>query len=565
MLHVNSERRSVADVATVDVERCENGRSPVDMGSDVIPPEAGVSVVSPPGVEVGSAQASSNGSLSRRMPRWRVILCTIAMSGVQVCYAAQINHGTPELLLLGMPSRAVSLAWLAGPLSGLLMQPLVGRLSDRCTSKLGRRRPFLIAGSLLTSFSLLMFSNAQPIAGIFVDESRMQRVALVLAIVAFFLMDFSIQVVQAPLRALVTDVVPKKQRALANSYLGVFSGVGLLIGGLLTSVNLQKLLPVFRSDVQALFAIASAVLLVTVAVCVFSTPEQVIPRGASYAPLSSPEAEEVEQYARQHRSPLQGLKRVPRPFWQVFSVQLCTWVGFFTLFVYRNAWVGRNVFLGDGNAAMGSEARKTFEEGVRLGGRGHALMAIITLAYALVLPGLVKCFGVVSVYAFSQIVEATCLLAAPLLRGKPGQEHPTVGLRAVTLLDIGMFGVVWATTMGVPWTLVGDALESDEWYARRVGLFQTVFNASQSFPQLIVGAVIAPVVLALADDDPAYVMFAGGLFALGGAALVIVLHVNVFESTEKKGVRQLRNRDDEAWAVLSSDEEDELGGNVQGE
>lgn len=527
------------------------------MGSDIIPPEAGVDVAIPPTAAEGASRNSASRPATEKMPKWRITLCTMAMSGVQVCYASQINHGTPELLLLGMSSRAVSLAWLAGPLSGLLMQPLVGRLSDRCTSRLGRRRPFLIAGSLLTSFSLLMFSNAQLIAGVFVEESRQQRLALALAVIAFFLMDFSIQIVQAPLRALVTDIVPKKQRALANSYLGVFSGVGLLIGGLLTSLNLQKLLPIFHSDVQALFAIASAVLLVTVVGCVLSTPENVVPRGASFASLSSPEAEEAEEYARQRRPPMEGLKRVPRPFWQVFSVQLCTWVGFFTLFVYRNAWVGRNVFLGDGNAAMSSEARKVFEEGVRLGGKGHALMAAITLAYALVLPGLLKLFGVVRVYAFSQVVEATCLLAAPFIRGTPGQDYPSAGLRVVTLLDIGLFGVVWATTMGVPWTLVGDALESDEWYGRRVGLFQTVFNASQSFPQLVVGAAIAPIVLAISDDDPAYVMFTGGLFALCGAALVVALRVNVFESTERKGLRHLRDRDDEAWTVVSSDEETE--------
>lgn len=529
------------------------------MGSDVIPAEDGTYVM-----QQRPSSGTSRGASSARMPRWRIILCTIAMSGVQVCYAAQINHGTSELLLLGMSSRLVSLAWLAGPLSGLVMQPLVGRLSDRCCSKLGRRRPYLIAGSILTSVSLLMFSNAELIAGVFVDEPKKKSCALAIAIVAFFLMDFSIQIVQAPLRALVTDVVPKKQRALANSYIGVFSGVGLLIGGLLTSINLQKVLPVFRSDVQALFFVASTVLLTTVLVCVISTHEERMPRGASYAPLSSPEEEQAERYARQRRSVAEGLRRVPRPFWQVFSVQLCTWVGFFTLFVYRNAWVGRNIYLGDGNASMGSDERKVFEEGVRLGGKGHALMAVVVLGYSLVLPRLLRWFGVVGVYAFSQVVEGICLLAAPLIRGTEGQENPAAALRAVTLLDIGMFGIVWATTMGVPWTLVGDALESDEWYRRRVGLFQTVFNASQSFPQLVVGAVIAPVVLIMANDDPAFVMLAGGLFALCGAVLAVVLRVNVFEATEKRGVRHLRNRDDDAWTFLSSDEEEEDDGDDAG-
>lgn len=454
-----------------------------------------------------------------RMPLWRIIGCTMAMCGVQMCYAAQINLGTPHLLLLGISERAVSFAWLAGPLSGLIVQPLVGRASDGCTSKLGRRRPFLIAGTVLTSAALLLFSNALPVAKLLVGEASARTLALSFAIFAFFLVDFSIQIVQAPLRALVTDIVPKSQRALANSWLGVFTGLGIFLGGLLTSLKLTTLIPVFRTDVQALFAISTIVLIATVAVSVATTKEHNFSSYTSVAPSGDRQEGELP------RGIADALRLLPQPFWRVFAVQLCTWFGFFTLFVYVNSWVGRNIYLGDGTAPPSSEARKTFDLGVKLGGKGNAIMSLVTLTYALVLPYLLKIFGIAPVYAFSQLIEAACLLSTPLLRGTQGQDKPSGLLRALTLLDIGLFGVVWATTMGIPWTLIGDALESDPWYSQRVGLFQTLFNASQSFPQLIVAAVVAPAVLSVSRNDPAFVMFAGGMFAAFGAVLVIVLRV----------------------------------------
>lgn len=468
--------------------------------------------------------------------------------------------GTAELLLLGISERTVSLAWLAGPLSGLIVQPIVGHASDACTSSLGRRRPFLIAGTVFTSAALLLFSNAVQLSQWLVPAQAAPRLALMIAIFAFFLLDFSIQAIQAPLRALVTDVVPRRQRSLANAYIGVFTGLGNLIGGLLTALNLTAILPIFPTDVQALFTIAALTLVLTVLICVVATPEVPLPprgyssigtdgetdglnydgsplRGSANTPdsglassllLPAPAAQEPES---RWRVLVTTFKGIPRPFWQVFAVQLCTWCGFFTLFVYVNTWVGTNVYLGDGRAGRGTPERDTFEKGVRLGGKGNALTAVVTLTYALALPGLLERFGTIAVYAFSQLVEAACLLSAPMLRGVPGQVAPSTGLRLSVMADIGLFGIVWATTMGVPWTLVGNALDSDPWYAQRIGLFTTLFNASQSFPQLIV-AFLAPVILSMANNDIAWVMFAGGICAAVGVLLVVLLRVDVFEGEE---------------------------------
>lgn len=463
------------------------------------------------------------------LPTHRLVLLTCAMAGVQVSYAAQVNLGTPQLLLLGLPQRLVSYAWVAGPLSGLIVQPIVGRLSDRSTSRFGRRRPFLAVGAVITAAAMLMFSSSREIAA----WLSAPLLSLPLAIIAFFLLDFAVQAVQAPLRMLVTDVVPQPQRARANAYLGLFTGAGLLSGGALTALDpatVHRYLPssFHASHAQTLFSAAAAILLVTTALCIFATSEPPATRTddpATRSLLSVAPEHSIDESAASIGQ-WQALRNAPRPYWQLFSVQFCSWVGFFSLFVYVTTWVGHNVFLGDGSAPEHSVARNTFERGVRLGGHANALQAIVTMLYSLALPTLWKRLGVRPVYVFSQLVEATSLMCAPFLRGVPGQSEPSPWLRTAVMLDVASFGVVWATTMSVPWSLVGDALHGDMWYSQHVGLFQTIFNASQSGPQLVVALILAPIIMALSGNNVAWVMFAGGVFGLVGAILVIVLGVD---------------------------------------
>lgn len=192
--------------------------------------------------------------------------------------------------------------------------------------------------------------------------------------------------------------------------------------------------------------------------------------------------------------------------------------------------MGRNVYLGDGTAIRGTPTRERFERGVRLGGLGNALTACVTLLYACAIPKLWDTLGIRAIYIFSQLTEAFCLMITPLLRGRSlTGVAPSFLLRLATVVDIAAFGIVWATTMALPWTLVGHALDSpsasDDYYARRKGFYVTIFNSSQAFPQLFI-ALSTPYILKLANDDPAWVMFTGGVFALLGALLVVTLKID---------------------------------------
>ncbi|CAN8075348.1 unnamed protein product [Agarophyton chilense] len=449
------------------------------------------------------------------------MLCTLAMAGIQLCYAAQINLGTAHLVHLGLRHSHASLAWLAGPLSGLLFQPLIGALSDNCTHPLGRRRPFLIVGCLFTCLSLFAFSNAQQIAHMLQAEHS----ALSVAIAAFFTLDFSIQAIQAPLRALVIDVMPAAKLSAANSCIALHCGIGNLIGGCLVAVPWSTWLP-HVSNIQMVFAISSLLLVMSTALTVVSTPEQMlirdtsVPRSSSSGRLSQPPSLSSRSSSVSSRL-FKTLAAIPSPFWGVFGVQLCTWCGFFALFVYVNTWVGHNVFMGDGSKPISDTRRQLFDAGVRLGGTANAMTAAVTIAYSCILPRMVRAYGVTSMYLVSQCVEAITLMGAMFIRAR--SSPPSVLLQLVAVLNVGAFGVVWATTMSLPWTLIVRALECDSYYAAKKGLFTTVFNASQSLPQLVV-AVVAPLILA-ARDDAADVMFVGGMVAVVGAVLVVWLRI----------------------------------------
>lgn len=481
-----------------------------------------------------------------RLTQWQLAASAAGCLGIQLSYAAQINLGTPQLLHLGISPTLVSIAWMAGPLSGLIVQPIVGHLSDRCSSSYGRRKPFILGGMICTVLSLLLFANSTSIASVFFttttipDPTKAPSAPLVIAIVAFFFLDFSIQVVQAPMRTLLIDSVHPTQRSIANAYLAAFTGIGNLLGGLLAAAHLSDRLPFFPTDVQAVFAITSILALASIVPTLVVAPDAAL--GLHEYRRVDNVSTSADRYENSHQPPdsdsisaFSGLINIPRPFWRVFAVQLCTWCGFFTIFVHMTAWVGRDVFQGDGSAPTGSAALDAFQRGVRLGGLGNALNAIVTLVYALILPTLVRRLGTLIPYAFSQAVEAVCLLSAPFLHpASSGQSYqPSFFLRTITVVNISAFGVVWATTMTIPWTLIGDALQTHPYYARRTGFYTTIFNASQSFPQLVVAVVSAPVLRA-AHGDPAYVMALAGFVALLGAILVFILRVDISSASERE-------------------------------
>ncbi|EFA84745.1 Suc1-sucrose proton symporter [Heterostelium album PN500] len=187
------------------------------------------------------------------IPLYKLIALTLSFLGVQFGWALQIAFSTPLFLELGVPSFAVSFIWMAGPISGLLVQPIVGVISDRLECRYGRRRPFILFGTFFIVVGLMLISNATSIGELFGDSEASKKMAIIIAIIGFWVLDLSNNTVQSPCRALLVDVASPAQQGLGSSLFSLMLGLGNLIGYFMGSVHLIGVFPFMKTDLRALF------------------------------------------------------------------------------------------------------------------------------------------------------------------------------------------------------------------------------------------------------------------------------------------------------------------------
>lgn len=451
--------------------------------------------------------------------RARLFALTSGVLGLQVCWAVQAGYVTKSLLVLGLPQRYVSYAWLAGPIAGIVVQPTVGVLSDRCTLSLGRRRPFLIAGTLITSVCMLLFAYASQIGHALGDTVAaggethvVQTRALTVAIASFWALDFAINAVQGPLRALLADVVPTTQHKLGNAYFALGTGLGNCTGSFLGSVKLSRFLPFFGGDLQALYAISTVILIIFMGITVVFTKETPL---SEYQRIESDPPEGYDSVGQsasaegENMSFFQAGFVAPYPFWQVFLVQCFSWFGWFTLFVFATSWVGKEVYNGTYDAPLGSPKRELYDAGVRAGNLGIGLQSVLTIFFSLALPPLLRKFSSQWVYFAASVCLGSALIGALFL------HHQWQAWIAVSLL--ASTGFAWAVTMTVPWSLMSEAVARST--PERAGIYATMFNLSQCFPEVVV-SLVAEEVERLTNSQAA-VMGVGGVSVLIAAGVIV--------------------------------------------
>ncbi|KAJ1924319.1 hypothetical protein IWQ60_005275 [Tieghemiomyces parasiticus] len=322
---------------------------------------------------------------------WDMFTVNVALAGLQFTWSVELGYGSPYLLSLGLPKPLLSLVWLAGPLSGFIIQPLIGAVSDRNTSAWGRRRPFIVVGSLLVILAIAVIAYAQELAHFFGStilgwsalnpetRDKYAHVAIILAVVSFYVLDFSINAVQACLRALVLDVAPLAQQEAANAYAGRMLMFGSSMGYFMGFVNLVEVFPFLgRSQMQILCVIGIMVFILAVFVTCLTTTEQVLDK-------SELSEEELNKSIWSTIADVyHAFWLLPQPLQQVCNVQFFSWMGWFPFLFYSTTWVvevvGRHY---PGNPADDPDF---FDYATRLGSFALFLWSIGSFVASVVLP-----------------------------------------------------------------------------------------------------------------------------------------------------------------------------------
>ena len=187
--------------------------------------------------------SSENNELKKFNTTQFLYFC-LGFFGLQFAWQMRIILSGPVTEGLGASPFIYGLIWLAGPFTGMVVQPIVGRLSDKTVSPLGRRRPYLIGGAILASIALWIFPNSAGVSDLLQKITGVDFPAwsaLLVAAIMIWVIDACVNVAQGPYRALIPDVVPQEQHSLANSYISLAIGLGSVVAaGTAPFLNVNK-------------------------------------------------------------------------------------------------------------------------------------------------------------------------------------------------------------------------------------------------------------------------------------------------------------------------------------
>ncbi|KAF2142919.1 uncharacterized protein K452DRAFT_226029 [Aplosporella prunicola CBS 121167] len=323
---------------------------------------------------------------------WYLLLLTLAGGGLQIAWSVELSYGSPYLLSLGLSKSLLALVWIAGPLSGTLVQPYVGLKSDHCRSKWGKRRPFIVGGAIATIASLFLLAWTREIVGNFLAifgvarDSQGTRVStMAFAVFMIYVLDFAINVIQAAIRAFVVDNAPTHQQESANAWIMRTTGTGNILGYLSGYVNLPKLFPFFgNTQMKVLCAIACLALAITVAISCSAISE----RDPRHEPEPASQGGVISFFTNLYHS----VRRLPPQIVRVCQVQLAAWIGWFPFLFYATTYIGE-IYTEpyfEANPHMSpEEVDKIWEKGTRMGTLALFIFAITYFAASIILPFIV--------------------------------------------------------------------------------------------------------------------------------------------------------------------------------
>ncbi|KAL1839033.1 hypothetical protein VTJ49DRAFT_1933 [Mycothermus thermophilus] len=456
------------------------GQEPVNEHSPLLSPTSGEDE----GLIEGQLAAAKPDEHQATKSIWYLILLTIGIGGLQIAWSVELSNGSPYLLSLGISKSLMALVWIAGPLSGTLVQPYVGLLSDKCRVSWGKRKPFMIGGTIATIASLLILAWTKEIVSGFLGlfgahpNSDFVKVSVIIvAVLWVYVLDFAINTVQAAIRAFIVDCAPTHQQESANAMASRFVGIGNILGYLAGYMNLPAVLWFFGdTQFKDLCAIASIALAVTVALsCIFIRERD--PR------LEGPPPKDKPGPLAFFRKIFGSIRRLPPQTKKVCEVQFCAWIGFFPMLFYTSAYIGEiyaDPYLRENPNMTDKELDKLYEDATRQGTFALLIFAIMGLATNVFLPFFIEPtydatpitaagdsqtssikdyddekkkswldylvipgFTLRRAWMLAQLLFTGCMLCTVFVRT----------VTAATIL-IGLVGITWALTLWAPWAII---------------------------------------------------------------------------------------------------------------
>lgn len=459
---------------------------------------------------------------------WQIWNMNFGFLGIQFGWGLQLANMSAIYAKLGAEPSKIPILWLAGPITGLVVQPIIGAMSDRTWTRLGRRRPYFLFGSLVSSAALFLMPSSP---------------ALWFAATMLWVLDASINISMQPYRALVADQLPSEQRTAGFVMQSFFIGIGAAVANALPEIlgrfgitgNSANGVPL---AVQYAFKLGAAVFFLAVLWTVFTTREYppdenisepqtgtghfrfqpmfLLVGGIAGALVGATRGALVDH----HLTPwhllagaavgaaialmLSGpevssaIRHMPATMKRLAFVQFFTWLGLFCMWMFFGLATAQQIY-------HTTDAQSpAFDEGNAFGGRTFAWYSIVCFAVAFVLPWLAKFTSRKVVHAIALVAGGTSLLATGFIHDKILWQCTMIGV-----------GIAWASILAMPYAMLSDSLP-----AAHMGVYMGIFNFFIVIPEIVASIALEPVVKQVFNNDPVKVVMLGGASMLVAAVLV---------------------------------------------
>ncbi len=385
----------------------------------------------------------------------QIMYMCLGFFGIQFGWALQMGNMSAIYSRLGASEDQIPMLWLAAPVTGLLVQPLVGYFSDRTWCRLGRRRPYFLGGAIFSMFALFLMPQAT---------------AIWMAVIALWVLDSSVNVSMEPFRAFVGDLLPEQQRKTGYAMQSVMIGAGAVIASflpqILTYLGVSTDAPIghIPATVRYSFYIGAVVLLVAISATVFTTPE--------YPPANM---EEFKALQKKSFDPLHSLKEMwqamvtmPQTMRRLAVVQFFTWAAFMVMWVYFTPGIASGVF----HAVPGTPE---YEVAANWGSSCFGIYNGVAFGFAFLLLWLTTKFS-------AKIIHIVCLAIGGLGLASLGLTLFGVQFSKMSLIiPMVCIGIAWSSILSMPYAMLSNALP-----AEKMGFYMGVFNFFIVIPQICV-------------------------------------------------------------------------------
>ena len=429
-----------------------------------------------------------------RLSFWQIWNMSFGFLGIQFGWGLQMANMSPIYKYLGARDDQIPMLWLAAPLTGFIVQPIIGAMSDRTWGPLGRRRPYFLVGAILSSIALILMPNSS---------------ALWMAAGLLWILDASINISMEPFRAFVADKLPEEQRTTGFTMQSLFIGIGAVIAGMLpwilrhwfgisAETSATQAIPV---NVRISFYIGAAAFFGAVLWTILTSPE--------YPP------EDLAEFRRKksqrgglshlmHEIP-DALRNMPAVMRRLAVVQFFTWMGLFCMWLHFSNAVPAIFGATDTDSPL-------FKSGAEWAGVCYAVKDAVTFFAAFMLMWFAQRRDRRRVHFICLTLGALGLLSVGFIHGEV-QKH-------LLLIALGLGGIAWASILSMPYAMLAGALPS-----QRIGVYMGIFNFFIVLPEILAALTFGPLVKNFLGGNLIYATMAGGVFMLIAALITLTVPV----------------------------------------